>query len=363
MRGFIQCRFGGTSSNGIVIGPSTIQCSAPGLAPQPRGWVDVELVTSHQGAAAVGVHYQGQHLAGKFYYHSVNVVSRIEPPTGPTNGGTAIALYGRFDHFASLRCRFGSQSEALTVPRFVDASRIECTSAPQAVPAAHIVQVTSNGQQYCESSVHFTYHFPLDVISLLPARVKSEGGTIVELRASHALPLYRRSQGYVFCHFGTVTSPASSTAADTVQCAAPALAPGYVTVELTANGQDYTTTGVQVHYVQVNIFAIQPASGPRLGGTRVILSGANLLSTFTCLFGGQPAVATETHGRGRLACTTGSFAVTGWTPLELFEGNRSLSSTSMFHVDEAAEVSLTVPQLGPVDGGETRLSFARNPQK
>jgi hypothetical protein len=156
VRGFIQCRFGGTSSNGIVIGPSTIQCSAPGLAPQPRGWVDVELVTSHQGAAAVGVHYQGQHLAGKFYYHSVNVVSRIEPPTGPTNGGTAIALYGRFDHFASLRCRFGSQSEALTVPRFVDASRIECTSAPQAVPAAHIVQVTSNGQQYCESSVHFT---------------------------------------------------------------------------------------------------------------------------------------------------------------------------------------------------------------
>ena len=128
-----------------MIDPTSVRCLTPTLAPQPRGWVDVEIVTSHQGHAAVGVHYQGQHLAGKYYYHSPLIVSRVEPPTGPTNGGTAVALYGRFDHLASLRCRFGPHSAALMVPRLVDASRIECTSAPQAVPASHLVQVPGVG--------------------------------------------------------------------------------------------------------------------------------------------------------------------------------------------------------------------------
>lgn len=332
-----------------------VRCLTPGLAPQARGWADVEIVTSHQGRAAVGVHYQGQHLAGRFYYHAPLIVSRVEPPTGPTNGGTAVALHGRFDHLESLRCRFGAHSEALMIPRLVDASRIECTSAPQAVPAIHTVQVTSNGQQFSESSAQFTYHLPMDVVSLLPARVKSEGDSLVTLRASGDLPLAHNSRGYLFCHFGAVTMPASFVAVDTMQCVTPTVAPGYVTVELTTNGQDYTTTGAQVQFVQVSLHAVQPVSGPRLGGTRVVVSGANLLDTFTCLFGGRAAANVETHGRGRLVCTTAPLSTAGWLAVELIEGNRTLSSTSMFHVDDVVHISLAVPALGPVRGGNDCL--------
>ena len=74
----------------------------------------------------------GQHLSGKFYYHQALIVSRVEPPTGPTSGGTAVAIHGRFEHLAEIRCRFGRGSTALSVARVVDGSRIECTSAPQA---------------------------------------------------------------------------------------------------------------------------------------------------------------------------------------------------------------------------------------
>jgi hypothetical protein len=76
---WIRCRFGGQMMEGTVVDSSAVRCLSPRLNKQPRGWVDVEIVTSHQGNAAVGVHYQGQHLAAKFYYHGV-VRAELPPP-------------------------------------------------------------------------------------------------------------------------------------------------------------------------------------------------------------------------------------------------------------------------------------------
>jgi hypothetical protein len=193
----IWCRVGKYSLAAVVIDGSTVRCPTPPLLHAPRGWADVEVVTSHQGSAAVGVHYQGQHLAGKFYYHSAMVVSSVTPATGPTAGGSSVALHGQFEHLGALRCRFGTHSLGLMVPRLVDATRIECTSAPQAVPGYALVQVTTNGQQFSESDVLFAYHEPLYLMSLAPPKVKTEGGTVVTLRANRGLPA--ESRGCRFC--------------------------------------------------------------------------------------------------------------------------------------------------------------------
>lgn len=352
---FISCLFGGTSTSGIVLNPWTVRCVTPAMVPQSHGWVQVELASSHQGTTTVGLFNVGQQLADRFYYHSPLIVSRVEPPFGPTDGGTTVALYGRFDHLEQLRCRFGLRSEALMVPRLVDATRVECTSAPQAMPALHVVQVTSNGQQFGESYARFTYHSPLEVVSLHPARVKSEGGTLITLSISRDVLLQTHVRAYLFCRFDALATPASLLITDSVLCMTPNLAPGYVTVELTTNGQDYTTTGVQVQIVQVAIYAVQPANGPRLGGTRVVVSGSNLFKTLTCLFRGIVAVATESYGRDRLACITSPFSTTGWVAIELVEGNRTLSTTSMFHVDHLIRLSLAAPQMGPTEGGKLML--------
>ena len=57
---WIRCTFGRTSVSGTVVDASTVRCSTPSLASaSPQGWVGVELVTSHQGHAMVGVHYKG----------------------------------------------------------------------------------------------------------------------------------------------------------------------------------------------------------------------------------------------------------------------------------------------------------------
>ena len=123
------------------------------------------------------------------------------------------------------------------------------------------------------------------------------------------------------------TSPASPLAPLSPSVRVPCLClrpltPGYSTVEVAVNGQDYTTSGVQVQVLQVSMTALHPSSGPVTGGTRVLVYGINVLDVFTCLFGGQAAAATETMGRNRIVCVTDSFAAPGWIAVQFAEGAR-----------------------------------------
>ena len=67
---WVQCAFGDYAVQATVVDGYTMRCHTPTMqllhlstASVPtRGWVDVGLVTSNQGAAAVGVHYKGTRL-------------------------------------------------------------------------------------------------------------------------------------------------------------------------------------------------------------------------------------------------------------------------------------------------------------
>jgi hypothetical protein len=319
---WIRCSFGDTSVHGTVVDGYTMLCRTPELAPLSlRTWVDVAIVSSHQGDASVGVHYRGQHLSGSFYYHGEFLISNVEPPSGPTAGGTVIALCGRFEHLSEVRCRFGTSSTATVVPRVVDSTRIECTSTPQPTRSLHKVELTltADGQHFAESRVMFAYYPQLAVASIHPKTVNTEGDTVVTLRVNELQqgPLWLR---FAFCRFNTLSTPATLRSKGALQCNSPPLLLGYAAVELTLNAQDYTISGLRVQVVQVSVQSLQPTSGPQRGGTKVLIYGSNLLGDFSCLFGGRVAVATECHGRSRLACRTQGFSNTGWVAVQLAEG-------------------------------------------
>ena len=109
----------------------------------------------------------------------------------------------------------------------------------------------------------------------------------------------------------------------TLACAAPPLLPGFASVEVAVNAQDYTATGLQLQVVQVAMHAVQPARGPIQGGTQVMVYGTHLLDVISCLFGGRAASSTEMHGRNRMTCTTNAFAASGWVAVQLAEGVHS----------------------------------------
>ena len=68
---WVRCNFGQISTVGTVVDASAILCRAPLLpGATSRGWVNVELATSHQGRATVGINYKGPliHLVERHYY-------------------------------------------------------------------------------------------------------------------------------------------------------------------------------------------------------------------------------------------------------------------------------------------------------
>ena len=351
--GWIRCYMQDHSVDAVIIDTNTVRCVTPSVSRHPRGWADLEIVTSHQGNSAVGFRYQGQQLPGSFYYHGVLTVSNLVPTLGPTHGGTSVMLHGRFDRLGTLRCRFGDRAAALTMPRVIDAFQIECTSTPRADAGVSVVQVTGNGQQYSHSRISFAYHDPLTLVSLFPGKIKSEGGTMLTLRANSNWP--RVSGANSFCRIGPFMTPASVIVDATVACAAPAHHPGFVVVELTANGQDYTAAGKQVQYVQIALLSVHPVSGPRHGATMVELTGVHLLDGLACTFDGQRALASRAQGREQLFCRTPAVLQHGWVVVQLIEGNRTIASASMFHVDEEVSIRSVAPWLGPEAGG-TRVA-------
>lgn len=346
---WIRCRVSGSVVDALVIDASTMRCVTPPLRHRLRGWAHFEIVTPLQGTVAVGAQYLGHSLSSTFYYHGELTIFNVAPASGPTQGGTFVALHGRFDHLGTLRCRFEIDMIIQVVPRVIDAFHIECTSPPRASPGESMVRVTGNGIQYSHPGATFTYHDPLTILALEPAKLKSEGGTTITVRIDREWS--QLSTAYRFCKFGSVLSAASMAANDVLACITPAHHPDFVVVEITMNGMDYTSSGKQVQYVQVALLALHPTSGPVHGNTTIALFGVHLYSGLSCVFDGQLASVAFAYGREQLHCITPRLLRRGWISVQLKDANNTLETSSMVHVDEDVTVQFVTPPLGPEVGG------------
>ena len=89
---------------------------------------------------------------------------------------------------------------------------------------------------------------------------------------------------------------------------APEHPTGVVHVELTLNDQQYTRDGVSFEYQDVVAHSVSPRSGPVLGGTLVVVRGANFHSPgargLFCKFVGADVVAASFEGEEAVRCAT-----------------------------------------------------------
>ena len=141
------------------------------------------------------------------------------PLLGSTDGGTLLQISGL--HLgtypaATRHCRFGDPSRAdevlLSGAVHVEASMhhtdaagrstVHCLAPAASAAGAVHVRVSLNGLQFSLGAVTFTYHAPLELMSLAPAFGSSEGATLVEVRGT--LPAVGRSLGVrPLCRFRT----------------------------------------------------------------------------------------------------------------------------------------------------------------
>jgi hypothetical protein len=173
-----------------------------------------------------------------FYYPAKQAAVFIRPGTGPIGGGTEVLLSGADSALASgpFACRFGlSETPATAVLQDRALRCVTPASIEQSVP----IEVTLNGQQYhSHDDLVFSFHTPPQMLSISPASGTVEGETKVTIAGAGFI-----RTPHVACQWGLLTTAVIDVNASHITCASPPSGAGASVLEITLNGQQYTSNG------------------------------------------------------------------------------------------------------------------------
>ena len=294
---------------------------------------------------------------GSLYVHAPMYVSAVVPPAGPVSGGTRVSVIGAgFRHSATLRCRFEG-SGATAVARRIGIGQVECASPASSSVGARRLSMSANGQQFAVGEAVFTYRPAAAVSSVWPLRGASEGGTPVTVLGS-GFSSAAEAVGALRCRMNATVVAAAYVSESALVCNSTASGSGHVSVEVSTNGREYTSSGVQFEVVSVSVRGIAPWSGPALGGTVVTIAGSRLGQSsdfLQCRFGVSSASLASAHGSDGVRCVSPAALPTGWSSIELSIHGTPLRSGGSLYVHPVLFASELMPPAGPVSGG-TRIT-------
>ena len=339
----LKCRFGTTVVDAIFVSTQMLNCSSPS---QPiAGLAAVEVSNN-------AVDFSSSNVA--FLYQEEVLILALTPRSGPVHGGTNVSVIGTHLLNGSM-CRFGEL--AVTRAVWISYFEVVCT-APPLTEGAYTVEVTSNMQEYTDSRLEFSYTPPVDVFKLEPELGPSRGGTKVRVGGENFEP-----NGGLACRFGDAAPVAARWISEVLlECTAPAHAPGNVTLEVTANDQDYSASAVLFeYYADVAVHAVLPPHGPVGGGTVVSIEGerfsarAAALGYGFCRFGTLAVPAVYVSER-LLECLSPANQV-GDFALDVSMNGADYTDDGVYYSFMAPSVRALAPALGPERGG-TRVRIA-----
>jgi hypothetical protein len=94
------------------------------------------------------------------------------------------------------------------------------------------------------------------------------------------------------CKFGAIKVTAKFVSDKLIQCISPTIAPGDMPLDVTCNGQEYSTSGKNFLFApKPVVFELSPSTGPTLGESVVTVTGFHLVNwqplnpTLKCKFG------------------------------------------------------------------------------
>ncbi|RLN94296.1 hypothetical protein BBJ28_00004863 [Nothophytophthora sp. Chile5] len=193
-------------------------------------------------------------------------------------------------------------------------------------------------------------------MSVSPSSVKTSGGEEILLSGENFVP-----SSTMWCHFGDTlqVNPAVFISRAAVSCITPAHKGGYVTVEVTFNGVDYTSNQRTLYYLDfIDVVGISPQTASVSGGVELHVE-LNPESTyanakFECLFARNSGTLTRPAyivTATELKCFTPR-----WTPGNvavgiLVDGKRSFMSGVPLALVPTPFISSIKPDHGPSSGG------------
>ena len=279
---------------------------------------------NHGGSVEVAVSINSGHDWSSrrnplFEYRPVPIVQSITPAYGSIVGGTAVRLEG--DNFSRDSVKFcvfwgigasnanGGMIQVVPISKYSvvgnsttesGALEVTCTTPASLKPQlVHVVVVASEDVSTLNGSLQtrgelFRYHEEIKISSICPASSTVDGNVSVDISGGG----FFSNEG-LFCRFGETVVPGMYQSPNQVTCHTPPHAAGSYALEVSQNGQDYTTSGHVIRFYHVcNVTSISPISGPSTrAGTNVKVYGDNFVNSTSllCRFGSTYVPATFVH--------------------------------------------------------------------
>lgn len=264
-----SCRFGLIAVPASYWSSEEIRCASP---PRSGGTVGITLLKKGQALANFGE---------AFTYRKPAIILEMRPTIGFSEGGTIVRLYGKRLMLSNLACTFGNITQRAHI---LSSESIECL-APAYEPGAVTITVHNNMMSVGSSmELRFEFMQRTRVLSLYPRFGFVNEGTLLTI---HGLNFVDTNE--LSCRFGNEKSSlAHYIDSNTIQCESPIGTNGRVAVEVTLNGQEFTSDRNTFTCIDISSgFNFEPAFGPTSGGTVVTVFGTNfaLIPNMECVFG------------------------------------------------------------------------------
>ena len=268
--GATAVRFGTTAAASFIVTSST-QITA--VTPPGTGAVNVTVTTS-QGTSTQTVTYT---------YVTAPVLSSLAPTQGPTAGGTTVTLTGTNLTGATAVSFDATAATSFTVN---SPTQITAVAPAHAAGAAAVTVTTPGGTSNPDNPVaYFFYATAPSATNIAPSSGTVAGGTTVILTGSGFINATAVRFDATAATSFTVNSPSQITAVT------PAHAAGAAAVTVTTPGG--TSNALDYFYLAApTLTSLTPSQGPASGGSVIALTGTNLTTTTSVLFGGTPATFT-----------------------------------------------------------------------
>jgi hypothetical protein len=257
-----------------VTAPSSITAVSP---PGAVGARNVQVTTA--GGTSPGV-------AGDLFTYTTSrpTITGISPASGPTTGGTKVTITGTGFTGVTQVTFAGVAATSFTV---VSATKLTAVS-PAGAAGARVIQVTTpSGTSPGSSADLFTYIPPRPTVTAVsPTSGPTTGGTKVTVTGTSFTGATEVTFAGVAATSFTVVSATKLTAVS------PAGAAGARNIQVTTpSGTSPGVAGDLFTYTASRpaITAVSPASGPKSGGTSVILTGTGFTGATEVTFAGVAA--------------------------------------------------------------------------